>query len=150
MNTCRKKRRGSGIPSASVVAERANTPPGQLGGDLVAWDGDAEEGLSEAGFEGHAFLPAATALCAELTLCADEAEKGMRGHGGGDGEGKGRVERAFGLGAERSVEGEDVGMAKEVGETALERLETSECGERARRDYSLHCPRHRRAQWRFL
>ena len=35
MNTGRSER-GAGIPGGSVVAERADAPPGKLGGDLVA------------------------------------------------------------------------------------------------------------------
>lgn len=58
----RSKRGGSGIPDASIVAERANAPPGKLGGHLIAWNGNAEGTPFEAGFKGHAFLPAAAAL----------------------------------------------------------------------------------------
>lgn len=67
----RSERRASGIPDASVVAERANTPPGKLGGDLITRDGHAEDTFSKTCFEGHTFLPAATALRAELSLCSD-------------------------------------------------------------------------------
>lgn len=66
-----EKRYGLGIPDASIVAERANAPPGKLGGHLITRDGDPEGKFSEASFEGHAFLPAATTLCAELPLGAD-------------------------------------------------------------------------------
>lgn len=120
MNIGRKKRRASGIPDASVVAERANTPPGKLGRQLVAGNGDSEGAFSKASFEGHAFLPAATALYAELSLGSDKAEEGVGGHGGGDRERQRRVERAFGLGPEGGIEGENVGMAKKVCEAALE------------------------------
>lgn len=83
-----RKRRASGIPNASVVAERANTPPGKLGGHLVSRDGDSEGAFSETSLEGHAFLSSATARCAEFSLGSDKAEEGVRGHGGCDGEGQ--------------------------------------------------------------
>lgn len=44
----------------------------------------------------------------------------MGGQGGCDGQRKRRVECASGFGAEGGVEGEDVGMAKEISQTALE------------------------------
>jgi hypothetical protein len=133
---------GAWIPDGRVVAERANAPPGKLGGDLVARE------CPEAGLEGHALLPAAAALWAELALCAEEGEKGVGGEGGCDGEGEGRVERALGLCAEGGVEGEDVGAAKEVGEAALEGLRGGEHAGGGGGGHLPRCPRRRRAPWR--
>lgn len=141
------ERRVSGIPDASVVAERANTSPCEFGGDVVAW---TEGGFSEACFQCHAFLPATAALYAKLALCADEAEEGVGGECGSDGEGEGRVECAFDLCSEGCIERENVGAAKDVRKPTFKGLREREWTKRAMRGYLPHFPRRHRALWMTL